>query len=114
MKYMVIPYVILGQLMEIRVYIGIGIIKLEWSRVHTLGVVYTIAYVAAISLECPNGSICQATRGLASAPKFSSTNFNPKRVQIIRDDTQCHACNQCIQWNPLIRTPLKLGTPPLI
>ena len=45
--------------------------------------VSTIAKMAAISLECPNGSICQATRGLASAPKLSSTNFTPKTPSTI-------------------------------
>ena len=47
------------------------------TQCHRDEAVLTVANMAAISLECPNGSICQATRGLASAPKLSSTNFNP-------------------------------------
>ena len=37
----------------------------------------TIEKMEAISDECPKGSICHATRGLASSPNVSSTNFKP-------------------------------------
>ena len=43
--------------------------------------IYTIEKMEAISDECPKGSICQATRGLASAPNVSSTNFNPGIIE---------------------------------
>ena len=40
----------------------------------------TVANIVAISEEWPNGSICQAVRGRASSPKFSSTNRSPNKV----------------------------------
>ena len=58
--------------------------------------VLTIANMAAISEECPNGSICQATLGLASAPKLSSTNLTPKT-----EKSFVHTHN-CVQ-TPIVR-----------
>lgn len=45
----------------------------------------TIEKMEAISDECPNGSICHATRGLASSPNVSSTNFNPITTNFRKD-----------------------------
>ena len=47
------------------------------SQIHNFLPV-TFAKMVAISEECPNGSICQATLGRASSPKFSSTNLSPE------------------------------------
>ena len=52
-------------------------------------IILTRAKMVAISFECPNGSICQATRGLASSPNVSLTNFNPRRIS-------CTCVNACV------------------